>query len=84
MGARIEERPDGMVIEGLGRNGVNGSLTGATCASHGDHRVAMSVAIGALTASQPTQIEDTVCIDTSFPNFERTLLGLLTDSGKRL
>lgn len=84
MGARIEERPDGMVIEGLGRKGANGSLTGATCASHGDHRVAMSVAIGALTASQPTQIEDTACIDTSFPNFERTLLGLLTDSGKRL
>ena len=84
MGARIEERPDGMVIQGLGRKGANGALTGATCASHGDHRVAMSVAIGALTASQPTQIEDTACIDTSFPNFERTLLGLLTDSGKRL
>jgi 3-phosphoshikimate 1-carboxyvinyltransferase len=57
MGARIEERPDGMVIQGLGRKGANGALTGATCASHGDHRVAMSVAIGALTAAQPTQIQ---------------------------
>ena len=84
MGARIEERPDGMVIQGLGRKGANGTLTGATCASHGDHRVAMSVAIGALTAAQPTQIQDTACIETSFPNFDRKLLELLTDSGKRL
>ena len=84
MGARIEERPDGMVIQGLGRKGANGTLTGATCASHGDHRVAMSVAIGALTAAQPTQIQDTDCIETSFPNFDRKLLELLTDSVKRL
>ena len=28
MGARIEERPDGMVIQGLGRKGANGALTG--------------------------------------------------------
>ena len=84
MGARIEERPDGMVIQGLGRKGANGALTGATCARHGDHRVAMSVAIGALTAAQPTQIQGTACIETSFPNFDRKLLELLTDSGKRL
>ncbi|MDR4478655.1 MAG: 3-phosphoshikimate 1-carboxyvinyltransferase [Nitrospira sp.] len=84
MGARIEERPDGMVIQGLGRKGANGTLTGATCASHGDHRVAMSVAIGALTAAQPTQIQDTACIETSFPKFDHTLGELLTHSGKRL
>ncbi|MCS6289736.1 MAG: 3-phosphoshikimate 1-carboxyvinyltransferase [Nitrospira sp.] len=84
MGARIEERPDGMVIQGLGCKSANGTLTGATCASHGDHRVAMSVAIGALTAAQPTQIQDTDCIETSFPNFDRKLLELLTDSVKRL
>jgi 3-phosphoshikimate 1-carboxyvinyltransferase len=84
MGARIEERPDGMVIQGLGRRGVNGTLAGATCESHGDHRVAMSVAIGALTAAQPTVIQDTACIETSFPDFEGKLLELLTDAGKPL
>ena len=84
MGARIEERPDGMVIQGLGRKGANGALVGATCESHGDHRVAMSVAIGALTASKPTEIRDTACIETSFPDFEGKLLELLTDSVKRL
>jgi 3-phosphoshikimate 1-carboxyvinyltransferase len=84
MGASIEERPDGMVIQGLGRRGVNGTLAGATCESHGDHRVAMSVAIGALTAAQPTVIQDTACIETSFPDFEGKLLELLTDAGKPL
>lgn len=84
MGARIEERPDGMVIQGLGGKGANGTLTGATCASHGDHRVAMSVAIGALTAAHPTQIQDTDCIETSFPKFDHTLGELLTHSGKHL
>ncbi|MCC6966349.1 MAG: 3-phosphoshikimate 1-carboxyvinyltransferase [Nitrospira sp.] len=84
MGARIEERPDGMVIQGLGRSGANGVLTGAICESHGDHRVAMSVAIGGLTASKATQIQNTACIETSFPNFDRKLLELLTDSGKGL
>lgn len=84
MGAKIEERSDGMVIQGLGRKGVNGRLTGATCASHGDHRVAMSVAIGALTAVRPTLIQDTACIETSFPAFDRTLVALLTGSEKSL
>ncbi|MBX3236192.1 MAG: 3-phosphoshikimate 1-carboxyvinyltransferase [Nitrospiraceae bacterium] len=84
MGARIEERPDGMVIHGLGQAGRNGRLTGTTSSSHGDHRVAMSVAIGGLTAATSTVIQDTACIDTSFPRFEAKLLELLTESGKSL
>ncbi len=79
MGARITEKPDGMVIRGLGGNGVNGTLRGATCSSHGDHRVAMSAAIGGLTAASPTSIADTDCIETSFPGFAHNLLELLTE-----
>ena len=79
MGAQMTEKPDGMVIRGLGRAGKNGCLTGTSQGrSHGDHRVAMSLAIGGLTASSPTTVLDTGCVDTSFPNFERTLAGLLT------
>ena len=79
MGAQITEKPDGMVIRGLGRAGQNGHLTGtAQGRSHGDHRVAMSLAIGGLTAATSTSIEDTGCVDTSFPNFDRTLATLLT------
>ena len=81
MGAQITEKPDGMVIRGLGRAGKNGCLSGTLQGkSHGDHRVAMSLAIGGLTANTPTAVADTGCVDTSFPNFERTLASLLTAS----
>lgn len=79
MGALIEERPDGMIIHGLGRGGENGRLKASGKAqSHGDHRVAMSLAIGGLTAKQGMTIADTSCVDTSFPNFEKVLTDLLT------
>jgi 3-phosphoshikimate 1-carboxyvinyltransferase len=82
MGALIEERPDGMIIHGLGQGGENGRLNAADKAqSHGDHRVAMSLAIGGLTAEQSMAIADTSCVDTSFPNFEKTLTDLLTQPG---
>lgn len=78
MGALIEERPDGMIIHGLGRGGENGRLKAADHAeSHGDHRVAMSLAIGCLTAEESMTIADTNCVDTSFPNFEKALADLL-------
>jgi len=82
MGALIEERPDGMIIRGLGQGGENGRLNAAGKAqSHGDHRVAMALAIGGLTAEQSMRIADTSCVDTSFPNFEKTLTDLLTQPG---
>ncbi|MGZ8384381.1 MAG: 3-phosphoshikimate 1-carboxyvinyltransferase [Nitrospira sp.] len=82
MGALIEEQPDGMIIRGLGHGGENGRLNAADKAqSHGDHRVAMSLAIGGLTAEQSMTIADTSCVDTSFPNFEKTLTDLLTQPG---
>jgi len=77
MGAHITEKPDGAIIEGLGRGNRNGSLEGARCTSRGDHRVAMSMAVGALTAEHPTPIDDAECIDTSFPDFHDKLLTLL-------
>ncbi|MGQ0556047.1 MAG: 3-phosphoshikimate 1-carboxyvinyltransferase [Nitrospiraceae bacterium] len=82
MGALIEERPDGMIIRGLGQGGENGRLHAAGKAqSHGDHRVAMSLAIGGLTAKESMTIADTSCVDTSFPNFEKALTDLLTQPG---
>ena len=70
----IEETPDGFLIQG------GAGIEGGHCRSHGDHRVAMAVAIAALTAKSPTVIEDTDCIDTSFPGFYGKLLELLTNS----
>ena len=77
MGAQIIETPDGMVVRGLGTAESHGRLQAAHGRSHGDHRVAMSLAIAALTASASTSIDETACIETSFPDFHRTLLELL-------
>lgn len=84
MGAQMTEKPDGMLIQGLGRPKENGRLTAAQGQSHGDHRVAMSIAIGGLTASTETIVSDTDCIETSFPDFHRKLLDLLTESRRPL
>lgn len=63
MGVSLEEKEDGLVIEG-------GSLfQSGTFLSHGDHRIAMSLAIAALSARNPSIIQDSDCIATSFPHF---------------
>ena len=51
---------------------VGGEIKSATINSHGDHRIAMSFAIAGLLDGMV--IEDTECIDTSFPNFFDILL----------
>ncbi|MGH7234978.1 MAG: 3-phosphoshikimate 1-carboxyvinyltransferase [Nitrospiraceae bacterium] len=83
MGAAITETPDGLTIRGAGRQETR-RLRGTSCHSHGDHRVAMSLAIAGLVADAPTRIEDVGCIETSFPGFEGKLLDLLTQSGRGL
>jgi 3-phosphoshikimate 1-carboxyvinyltransferase len=75
MGVSMTERPDGMVIHG---SGGQTRLTAASCDSHGDHRVAMSMAVAGLVADGVTAITDSDCIETSFPGFESKLLDLLT------
>jgi len=73
MGVEVETFHDGMRIKG------EGALKGAICNSHGDHRIAMAMAIAGLVADGETIIEDTECINTSFPAFEETLRGISVD-----
>lgn len=75
MGVGIEERPDGMVIHGIGGTKP---LIGNTFQSYGDHRVAMSMSVAALVADRPSTVQDTECVATSFPGFMPTLASLLT------
>lgn len=63
MGADITETDDGMIIRG-GR-----PLKGTVCESYDDHRVAMSVAVAALGAEGETVINNSECVDISFPGF---------------
>lgn len=63
LGAEVEEFEDGMSIIGTQ------ALTGATCSSWGDHRIAMSIAIAALRAKGETEIIDADCVSVSYPGF---------------
>jgi 3-phosphoshikimate 1-carboxyvinyltransferase len=68
MGASVEEYADGLSIQGQTQ------LKGGSIESCGDHRIAMSAAIGALASETGVTIDDMSCIQTSFPEF----LSLLT------
>jgi 3-phosphoshikimate 1-carboxyvinyltransferase len=67
MGAAVRELPDGLEITGRER------LNGAPCESHGDHRIAMSLAVAGLAATGQTAVRDAEWIETSFPGFEHML-----------
>ena len=62
-GVELEEYPDGMTIKGKAR------LKGCAVESHGDHRIAMSLAVAALLAEGKTTLNNPSCVDISFPGF---------------
>ena len=63
LGADIEAREDGMVIRGTGR------LLGAACQSHGDHRLAMAMAVCGLLAEGETEVHGAADASVSYPGF---------------
>jgi 3-phosphoshikimate 1-carboxyvinyltransferase len=79
MGARIYATPDGFVVQGPSSlhspQLVEGQ--GAAVDSHGDHRLAMTLAVAGLIATGETRVENTACIADSFPGFEATLACLV-------
>ncbi len=62
LGVDAEPREDGMRIRG-------GALGGGRVASHGDHRIAMALAMAGLRASAPVIVDDCANVATSFPGF---------------
>jgi 3-phosphoshikimate 1-carboxyvinyltransferase len=75
MGARLEEFPDGLRVEGRasGVGATNTKLRGAKVDPQGDHRIAMALAVAALGAEGDTVIKDSECVAVSFPDFFKTL-----------
>ena len=67
MGAVVEETADGLVIEGPQK------LQGAQLDSETDHRVAMSLALAALNAQGPSQIQGADAAGVSYPGFWQQL-----------
>ena len=70
LGGEVEEFEDGMAVTGVER------LHAGRVDSHGDHRIAMSMAVAALAARAAVEISDIECTKTSFPNFWQLLAGV--------
>ena len=75
-GAKVEEREDGLVIEGTGGALLAGGANHPV-ATHLDHRIAMSMAVAGLASRTGVEVDDTRPIATSFPTFEPMLESLL-------
>jgi len=67
LGTRVEELPDGLVIEGPSR------FQSARIDPHGDHRIAMAAAVAATAGSGTVTIDDAGCAEVSFPGFYEAL-----------
>ncbi|MEL7680177.1 3-phosphoshikimate 1-carboxyvinyltransferase [Citromicrobium bathyomarinum] len=72
IGARVEEREDGLTIHGTGGEPLRGSAN-ARVKTHLDHRIAMSMAVAGLVSRDGVEVDDTSPIATSFPGFESLL-----------
>ncbi|MBI4506537.1 MAG: 3-phosphoshikimate 1-carboxyvinyltransferase [Chloroflexi bacterium] len=67
LGAAVAERPDGLVIGGVRR------LHGAVCESHGDHRLAMALAVAGAVAEGETVVQGAEVAAVSYPGFWQDL-----------
>ncbi|MCU0858697.1 MAG: 3-phosphoshikimate 1-carboxyvinyltransferase [Pontiellaceae bacterium] len=64
-GVEVEESPDGMTVRG----GAKLHTPAEALASHGDHRITMSMAMLATFADAPVRLADVDCVATSYPDF---------------
>ncbi len=67
LGARLEERPDGMLVYGRQK------LAGGAVRSGGDHRLAMTLGVAGLLASGTTVVDGSEAVGVSYPTFWETL-----------
>jgi 3-phosphoshikimate 1-carboxyvinyltransferase len=70
LGAEIEARPDGFVVQGTG------GLKGGTIDAKGDHRMAMLGAVAGVASADGVEVEDFEAAGVSYPGFEADLLSL--------
>ncbi len=63
LGARIQEEPEGLVIQGVER------LTGGVVEGWNDHRIVMSLAVAATKCDGPVSIEGSEAVRKSYPHF---------------
>ncbi len=71
LGGKVEPTDDGLTVTGTGTGG--GGLHGGHVRSHGDHRVAMAMAVAAMAAAGDTVVDGWDAVATSYPGFEDDL-----------
>lgn len=71
LGAKVEELPDGLRIEGSAP--LHGGVTLDAC---GDHRIAMLCACAALLCDEPVILRGGECVSKSYENFWRDYIAL--------
>jgi 3-phosphoshikimate 1-carboxyvinyltransferase len=70
LGGKIKISGDELVINGS-------KLKGGEADPHGDHRIAMALAVAALTSKNGITIKDDDCVKKSYPNFFQDLDGMM-------
>lgn len=63
LGGQVQELPEGLVIQGVP------ILHGGSVDCCGDHRIAMSAAVAACTSNGTVIVNDSLCIEKSYPDF---------------
>lgn len=73
LGADVEEFDDGFTVRG------KTDLSGGNLQCYGDHRIAMSAAVGAMAAAGESQLENPEWVEVSFPDFFAVLEELASE-----
>lgn len=74
LGVKVEEKRDGLVIEGPV------PIQGGRVKSFADHRIAMSLMVAGLVAQDMVVVEDVECVAISYPDFFQDLATLGCDT----
>ncbi|MBM3476526.1 MAG: 3-phosphoshikimate 1-carboxyvinyltransferase [Armatimonadetes bacterium] len=69
LGIVTEELPDGLIVRG-------GRPRGAVVQSHGDHRLAMALAVAGLATEGTTVVQGAEAIDVTYPSFVEAMQGV--------
>ena len=64
LGVAVEELDDGLLVDGPARIVPTRAIR-----THGDHRIAMAMAVLAIFSDAPVCIGNVACVDTSYPEF---------------
>ncbi len=72
-GVNCEERPDGLVVHGVGGPVPGTGIDGPVVQAHHDHRIHMAFAILGLASQRGVSVDGAASVAVSYPNFHEDL-----------